>query len=82
MRFTLTIDKISLLIYLIIIVMSTATVASALLSVATNVAKRQKTALSSVAARTALDEHSTTGEFKRVDAAWRNWISQGGLNFV
>jgi hypothetical protein len=29
------------------------------------------------AARTALDENSTTGEFKRVEAAWRNWIRKG-----
>jgi putative glutathione S-transferase len=27
-------------------------------------------------ARTALDEQSNDGEFKRRDAAWRNWISQ------
>jgi len=26
--------------------------------------------------RTALDEQSSTGEFKRKDAAWRNWISR------
>jgi len=28
-------------------------------------------------ARTALDEHSTTGEFARVDSAWRDWVSNG-----
>lgn len=30
----------------------------------------------SPAARTALEEHSATGEFKRKDSAWRNWISR------
>jgi glutathionyl-hydroquinone reductase len=32
---------------------------------------------SKAAARTALDELSADGAFKRVDAAWRNWISKG-----
>jgi hypothetical protein len=31
------------------------------------------------AVRTALDEHSNTGEFKRRDAAWRNWVSSEGM---
>ena len=30
-------------------------------------------------ARTALDEHGTAGEFKRRDAAWRNWVQAGEL---
>jgi hypothetical protein len=30
-----------------------------------------------VAARTALDEFGTKGEFKRTDAVWRNWIGEG-----
>lgn len=29
------------------------------------------------AARTALDEFGTKGEFKRTDAVWRNWIGEG-----
>lgn len=29
------------------------------------------------AARTALDESGKKGEFKRVDAVWRDWISNG-----
>ena len=36
-----------------------------------------RTAAKAVAARTALDESGEKGEFKRVDAAWRNWISNG-----
>ena len=28
-------------------------------------------------ARSSLKEVSKTGEFKRVDSAWRNWISRG-----
>lgn len=32
-----------------------------------------------MAARTALDEHSSKGEFVRKDAAWRNWIQNGTL---
>lgn len=35
-------------------------------------------AIKSVAARTALDEHSNTGEFTRREAAWRNWVSSEG----
>jgi hypothetical protein len=31
------------------------------------------------AVRTALDEHSNTGEFKRREAAWRNWVSSEGM---
>lgn len=30
-----------------------------------------------MSARTALDEMSKDGDFKRKDAAWRNWISRG-----
>lgn len=32
-------------------------------------------ALTMAKARTALEEQSSNGEFKRIDAAWRNWIS-------
>ena len=31
-------------------------------------------------ARTALDEHSNKGEFKRTDATWRNWVKAGESN--
>ena len=36
-----------------------------------------RTAAKSFAVRTALDESGVKGEFKRVDAAWRNWIENG-----
>lgn len=34
------------------------------------------------AARTALDEHATTGEFKRRESAWRNWVSSEGMFMI
>jgi hypothetical protein len=34
-----------------------------------------------VAARTALDEFGTKGEFKRTEAVWRNWIGDGAFWF-
>jgi hypothetical protein len=36
----------------------------------------------SVAVRTALDEHFLTGEFKRRDSAWRDWVSKGKISDV
>jgi hypothetical protein len=39
--------------------------------------RTQSSMTSKAAARTALDELSADGAFKRVDAAWRNWISKG-----
>jgi len=37
--------------------------------------ERSAMSISRVSSRTALDEVNSAGEFKRVDAAWRNWIS-------
>jgi hypothetical protein len=31
-------------------------------------------------ARTALDEFGVKGEFKRSDAAWRNWVQAGMIH--
>ena len=36
-----------------------------------------RTLTSTMAARTALDEHGDKGEFVRKDAAWRNWVKNG-----
>jgi hypothetical protein len=33
-------------------------------------------------ARTALDESGDKGEFKRVDASWRNWVKKGMFTFL
>ena len=44
-----------------------------------NAIDKQTMAPSLKKARTALDEKSETGEFKRRDAAWRNWVKNGEL---
>lgn len=49
---------------------SSPTVANAVRAIATKTTPK-------AAARTALNEMGTKGEFKRTDAAWRNWISKG-----
>jgi hypothetical protein len=36
-----------------------------------------RTSDTTMAARTALDEHGAKGEFVRKDAAWRNWVKNG-----
>jgi len=53
----------------------TATVSNAIARAAVTSATTARAAVS--AARTTLDEHSESGEFKRKDAAWRNWIKNG-----
>jgi hypothetical protein len=42
-----------------------------------NELRRSRTLTSTMAARTALDEHGDKGEFVRKDAAWRNWVKNG-----
>jgi hypothetical protein len=42
-----------------------------------NKLRRSRSLTSTMAARTALDEHGDKGEFVRKDAAWRNWVKNG-----
>lgn len=54
--------------------------ASSMVSSSSNAATSnlaRQAAKRTIAARTALDEMSVKGEFKRKDAAWRNWVSKG-----
>ena len=51
--------------------------ASIILLVSNTTQQQARTSTTMTQARTALEEMSKDGEFKRKDAAWRNWISTG-----